>query len=89
MKKAVQEHGRDEFREDVWNELAAGMRYVATDFADDAGEDERRRGARASSTRSEGRAGNRVYYLAVPPAAFETIVERARRAPQRRRAGRG
>src|SRR5205085_12359385 len=29
MKEAVQNYGRDEFRDDVWNELAAGMRYVA------------------------------------------------------------
>ena len=55
MKEAVQEYGRDEFRADVWDELAAGMRYVATDFADDEGEDARRRGARASSTRSAAR----------------------------------
>ena len=39
MKKAVKEHGRDELRSEVWNELAAAMRYVATDFADDMGED--------------------------------------------------
>ena len=37
MRKAVAEHGRDELRADVWDDLAAGMRYVATDFADDAG----------------------------------------------------
>ena len=45
---------------------------------------------RASSRRSRdldekrGTAGNRLYYLAVPPAAFETIVEQAGGAPQRR-----
>src|ERR687886_2597156 len=32
MKEAVQEHGRDEFRTDVWERLADGMRYVGTDF---------------------------------------------------------
>src|SRR5205807_6412856 len=40
MKEAVQEHGRDPFREEVWDWLAAGMAYVATDFADEGGEDE-------------------------------------------------
>jgi glucose-6-phosphate 1-dehydrogenase len=75
MKKAVRQHARDEFKEDVWKRLAAAMRYVGTDFADDAGEDavieqlerlDEERGTR----------GNRVLYLAVPPAAFEVIVEK-------------
>src|SRR5712691_27581 len=39
MKAAVQEFGRDEFRQEVWDWLADGMRYVATDFADEGGED--------------------------------------------------
>ena len=39
MKDAVQEFGRDEFKEDVWDWLADGMHYVATDFADEGGED--------------------------------------------------
>src|SRR6202043_813564 len=32
MKEAVQHHARDEFRQDVWDELAAGMRYVRLDI---------------------------------------------------------
>ena len=39
MKDAVQKHARDEFRDDVWDELAQNMHYVATDFADEGGED--------------------------------------------------
>ncbi len=73
MKQAVREFGRDELRADAWNELAAGMRYVATDFADDGGEDrvvETLRGL----DEERGTGGNRLYYLAVPPVAFETIV---------------
>jgi glucose-6-phosphate 1-dehydrogenase len=73
MKEAVAAHGRDELRADVWKELAAGMRYVATDFADDSGEDAVVRALRELDE-SRGTAGNRVYYLAVPPGAFETIV---------------
>ena len=38
MKEAVQKYSRDEFRDDVWDKLAEGMRYVPTDFADDSGE---------------------------------------------------
>src|ERR671931_44886 len=36
MKRAVQEFARDPFREDVWDWLAAGMRYVAMEFADES-----------------------------------------------------
>src|SRR2546423_8452806 len=40
MKEAVKEHARDPFREEIWDWLAEGMAYVATDFADKGGEDE-------------------------------------------------
>src|SRR5947208_7994828 len=73
MKEAVQKYSRDEFRDDVWDKLAEGMRYVPTDFAEDSGEnhvaevlneldEERKLGA------------NRVYYLAIPPSVFPTVV---------------
>jgi glucose-6-phosphate 1-dehydrogenase len=75
MKDAVRHHARDEFRDDVWESLADGMRYVATDFADEHGEDT------VFETLSQldderGSSGNRLLYLAVPPAAFEVIVEK-------------
>jgi glucose-6-phosphate 1-dehydrogenase len=74
MKEAVQKYGRDEFREDVWNELAESMHYVATDFADEGGEDRLEALVeRLDAERELG--GNRVYYLAVPPVAFPTIVD--------------
>jgi len=31
----VQEFGRDAFRDDAWELLAGGMRYVSMDFADE------------------------------------------------------
>ncbi len=49
------------------------MRYVATDFADDQGENVVVEALRELDE-TRGTAGNRLYYLAVPPAAFETIV---------------
>jgi glucose-6-phosphate 1-dehydrogenase len=74
MKQAVQKHARDEFRQDVWDELAANMHYIATDFADDGGEEALAQLVeRCDKERELG--GNRVYYLAVPPAAFPPIVE--------------
>ena len=73
MKQAIKEHARDELRTDVWKDLEAGMRYVATDFADGRGEDLVVEALRELDEK-RGTAGNRLYYLAVPPAAFETIV---------------
>ncbi|MCW2975537.1 MAG: zwf, partial [Actinomycetia bacterium] len=74
MKDAVQKHARDEFREDVWDELAASLYYMSTDFADDAGED-RLAALLADLDEKHDLGGNRVYYLAVPPAAYPTIVD--------------
>jgi glucose-6-phosphate 1-dehydrogenase len=73
MKKAVGEHGRDPLKADVWSWLADGVRYVATDFASDPGEDALER---TLDELDEERSlqGNRVYYLAIPPQAFETVV---------------
>ena len=73
MKKGVREHARDDFDAAVWSELAAGMHYVATDFAADEGQDSVV-DALNELDEQRGCAGNRLYYLAVPPAAFETIV---------------
>ena len=73
MEAAIKEFARDEFDESVWATIAGGLRYVATDFADDEGQD-----AVAAQLNeldeARGTEGNRVYYMAVPPAAFETIV---------------
>jgi glucose-6-phosphate 1-dehydrogenase len=74
MRQAVQQHGRDPFRTDVWEQLAAGIRYVATDFASDPGED-RVQEALAELDAERGTGGNRLYYLAIPPTAFETVVQ--------------
>jgi glucose-6-phosphate 1-dehydrogenase len=74
MKHAVQEFGRDEFKEDVWEWLAEGMRYVSTDFADEGGED-RVRDVLNELDEQRKTAGNRVYYLAVPPDAIATLLQ--------------
>ncbi|HVC88782.1 MAG TPA: glucose-6-phosphate dehydrogenase [Gaiellaceae bacterium] len=74
MKQSVQEHARDEFKQDVWDELAAGMRYTTLDFADNRGEDDLRDTLDALD-RERGTGGNRVYYFAVPPSAIGTLVD--------------
>jgi glucose-6-phosphate 1-dehydrogenase len=73
MRQAVVDHARDDFRDDVWEELAEGVRYVATDFGDENGE-QVVIDCLNELDASRGTAGNRVYYLAVPPGAIEEIV---------------
>ena len=74
MRQAVADHARDPFKEDVWDDLAKGMRYVTLDFADERGED----ALRDTLTELDaelGTLGNRVYYFAVPPSGIGTLVE--------------
>src|SRR5919109_4983779 len=73
MRQGILDHARDDFREDVWEELAEGMRYVATDFSDEGGE-QHVIDCLNDLDRARGTSGNRVYYLAVPPSAIETIA---------------
>ena len=74
MREAVQEHCRDDWDEDVWDQLAAGIRYMQADFDDDASWE--RLGELLDDLDQErGTRGNRVFYLAVPPSVFEEIVE--------------
>ena len=75
MKEAVVEFGREKLDERVWKRVAATMRYVATDFADDGGEDAVVK-LLAKLDQQRGTAGNRVFYLAVPPSAFSVLVEK-------------
>jgi glucose-6-phosphate 1-dehydrogenase len=73
MKAAVQQHARDPFKQDVWDELAAQLHYIPMDFADAARED-RAHDMVEQLDEEQRLGGNRVYYLAVPPPAFPTIV---------------
>ncbi len=73
MKSAVKEFSRDPFRPEVWDGLVRGLRYVGTEFTDEAGED--RVGQALQEVDAErGTGGNRLYYLAVPPQAFASAV---------------
>ena len=74
MKSAVQEHGRDPFREDIWETLAEAMRYLDMDFGDDASWTKVTR-TLADMDKNLGTGGNRVYYFAVPPPVIGTLVE--------------
>jgi glucose-6-phosphate 1-dehydrogenase len=71
MRDAVSEFARDPFDESVWDELAAGMRYVSL-ASDDA--DQALVSTLAEVDDSRGTAGNRAFYFAVPPDAIASLV---------------
>ena len=74
MEAAVKQHARDPFKQETWDELAPQLHYVSTDFADASGED-KVHDLLGKLDEDEELGGNRVFYLAVPPPAFPTIVE--------------
>jgi glucose-6-phosphate 1-dehydrogenase len=78
MKGAVQAHARDPFKEDLWEELASGMRYVTLDFAADEGDEDVAR-ALTELDEERGTHGNHVYYFAVPPRAIGQLAQKIAR----------
>ncbi|MFN2471469.1 MAG: glucose-6-phosphate dehydrogenase [Gaiellaceae bacterium] len=74
MREAVSRHARDELRAETWDWLAERTYYVPTEFEDEEGEN--RVAAELERVDAErGTNGNRVYYLAVPPAAMPRLVQ--------------
>ena len=76
---AVKEHARTDFHEDVWAQLAEGIRFVSGTFDDDEAF------ARLTQTiddldRERGTMGNHAFYLAIPPKAFPVVTEQLRRS---------
>ena len=74
MEASVREFGRDDFRQEAWDELARRTRYIPTDFADEEGQN-RVAGCLTELDEQQGTRGNRVYYLAVPPGAMPKLVQ--------------
>jgi glucose-6-phosphate 1-dehydrogenase len=70
---SVKEHARTEFREEVWNQLAEGFRFVPGNFDDDAAFDNLRRTIEELDE-VRGTGGNHAFYLAIPPAFFGDVV---------------
>ncbi len=70
---SVKEHARTEFREEVWQQLAEGFRFVSGNFDDDdAFRNLRRTIDELDQVRGTG--GNHAFYLAIPPGLFGTVV---------------
>ncbi len=70
----VREHSRTPFREEVWEQLAQGIRFVEGDLGDPAAY------ARLKATVDEldatrGTGGNHAFYLSIPPGLFPVVLE--------------
>ncbi|WP_445527873.1 glucose-6-phosphate dehydrogenase [Streptomyces cyslabdanicus] len=75
---AVEEYARTPFREEVWQQLSEGMRFVPGDFDDDTAF-KRLREAVADLDSSRGTAGNFAFYLSVPPRFFPKVVQQLKK----------
>ncbi|MFW0794626.1 glucose-6-phosphate dehydrogenase [Gordonia sp. CPCC 205515] len=76
---AVRDHARTGFREEVWERLAEGFRFVQGSFNDDAAFD-RLADTLAKLDTERGTDGNHAFYLSVPPKAFPTVCEQLHRS---------
>jgi glucose-6-phosphate 1-dehydrogenase len=74
VREAVQASARTPFREDVWRQLARGIRFVQGTFDDPAGY-ERLRDALDALERDRGTLGNAAFYLSIPPKDFPQVTE--------------
>ncbi len=76
---SVKEYARTEFNEDVWAQLAEGIRFVQGSF-DDAASFRLLKDTIAQLDRERGTMGNHAFYLAIPPKAFPQVTEQLRRS---------
>ena len=76
---AVRQHARTPFRQEVWDRLAEGIRFVQGTFDDDTAF------TRLAETLDKldierGTGGNHAFYLSIPPNAFPVVCEQLRKS---------
>ncbi|MGK2309182.1 glucose-6-phosphate dehydrogenase [Cutibacterium sp. V947] len=75
---AVAEHARTPFREEVWEQLLEGIRFVRGEF-DDNEAFERLADTIRELDEERGTGGNHAFYLSIPPHSFESVVSQLKR----------
>jgi glucose-6-phosphate 1-dehydrogenase len=75
---AVKEHARTPFREEVWQQLSEGMRFIPGDFDDDQAFEQLRESVEELDA-SRGTSGNYAFYLSVPPKFFPKVVQQLKK----------
>jgi glucose-6-phosphate 1-dehydrogenase len=76
---AVEQYARTPFDEDVWRQLAEGIRFVQGEFDDDAAFLELKR-TLTELDNTRGTMGNHAFYLSIPPKSFPQVTEQLRRS---------
>lgn len=76
---AVREHARTPWSEEVWQQLAKGIRFVSGEFGDDAAFD-RLRETIEKLDKERGTNGNHAFYLSIPPKAFPIVTQQLSRS---------
>ncbi|MBS1693302.1 MAG: glucose-6-phosphate dehydrogenase [Actinobacteria bacterium] len=71
---AVKQHARTPFRQEVWDRLAEGFRFVQGTFDDPAGY-QRLAETLEKLDAERGTGGNHAFYLSIPPNAFPVVCE--------------
>ncbi len=71
---SVRQHSRTPFREEVWQQLAAGIRFVEGDLADPEAYLRLRQTVEALDE-SRGTGGNHAFYLSIPPGLFPVVCQ--------------
>lgn len=75
---SVKTHARTPFREEVWRQLAEGMRFVPGTFEDDDAFTTLRSTVEQLD-KERGTGGNFAFYLSVPPKFFPTVVRQLKK----------
>lgn len=73
VKEAVAAHARTPFRDEVWQQLAAGIRFIQGDFSDESAFEQLVQ-ALSDLDATRGTMGNHVFYLSIPPKFFGEVV---------------
>jgi glucose-6-phosphate 1-dehydrogenase len=71
---AVEQYARTPFDEDVWKQLAEGIRFVQGEFDDDAAFLDLKK-TLAELDKTRGTMGNHAFYLSIPPKSFPQVTE--------------
>ena len=76
---AVRTHARTPFRQEVWDRLAEGIRFVQGTF-DDEESFERLAETLQKLDAERGTGGNHAFYLSIPPKAFQQVCEQLQKS---------
>lgn len=76
---SVREYARTPFREEVWQQLSEGIRFVQGEFDDDDAFDRLKATIEELDTK-RGTNGNHAFYLSIPPKAFPLVCRQLSRS---------